>query len=337
MFNFVYVPQSLLLTNADIANLGKGLTANSPDSVLNAEGLFRLRYAKPPVVGQYQTFREVAPLAPIDGIYYNTFEVFDLFTTPQFDPETGQTVSVLEQQQRYDLRRLSELKLQLVDQTQLSYNASIALGYSVTFADNSTAIIPLDSQSNLERLIAERSSGLLKSLQTSEGVKELSSNEFSNITIEAATATTLLNTNLMNQKALIQSFMSSTEAVLFEPSDGFPIHIPPKTINLLVDVDGNEIGYENNQDNESLSNVGMRPAGPSKGYLDLRSVSWLMGVKRIKTINGLPVLQNGLIYEVRDSNNLLAARLTIGFNSTVIECDCIANALPVSIPLVIGF
>lgn len=334
MIALVYVPQSTLLTYHDLRYINPHFDESTSDSILNARGIYRLQYADKPKVGAYQQLVEIAPTTPINGLYYHTYLAVDMFPNDTID-ENGNTVTIQQQKDAYDQSRLMQLKETLSKAVDNAYDDSLAQGVIVTLPDTTQGTLDITLTANLKRLLADATTTPTKTLPLREGPVEVTSSQYATINQTALQTVNAIENTLVSQQYALSTLTTLTDANAFEPTQGFPVHIEPRTISLLVDVDDTEIEFVNNPDNESTNTVGMRPAGPGKGYVNLSSLTWLSTTTRIKSVNGIRVPEEGLFYNVVDSNDTLTARLYFNYRSTVIEADCIANGLPVTIPNIV--
>lgn len=104
------------------------------------------------------------------------------------------------------------------------------------------------------------------------------------------------------------------------------LFISERTINLMVDVDGDVFDDINNKNNQSTNTVVM----PSSGVLNLADVSWLSNVVGVKSINS-----SQSTVQVVDSNAVHTANLTFDKISPVINGDVVENGLPVVLTLIV--
>lgn len=327
MFDLFFVPQSLLLTFSDLRTVDPTLNSNTPEAIYNQKGFFRIQFKEPPILGPYQGLKEINPTLEPDGLYYRNYQIYDLFPSDIIDTE-GNTITIQEQKDRYDLEILSQLKSDLKVKVHEFYQNSILAGYQITFSDNSTATLDLSLDAQLKRIIADQTLDAQKTINTKEGQKIIDSQEFKDLTQQSAKASMDIENNFVEKGLMIDQITDFNDAYEFESSEGFPIHIPPRMINIMVDVDGDLFDFNNQPDDESLNRVTIKPAKPGEGFADISTVSWLSGARRIKSVNGVLVPTTGLVVAVFDSNNVYMADLYFYFNSPFIKAVALANGLP---------
>lgn len=144
----------------------------------------------------------------------------------------------------------------------------------------------------------------------------------SDLTTALRNLTTSISNKIDAQNATIATVLASTtiEDIASE------LFITERTLNLIVDVDGSIFDDVNNVNNEGTSTVVM----PESGLLNLQAISWLSDVVGVKSIDAelSPV-------QVFDSNTAHTANLTFNELSPVINGEVVANALPVTLTLIV--
>jgi hypothetical protein len=103
-----------------------GVSANPLKEELEQRKLFRLPQANPPQSGPYQYVVENNP-TKVGDTYERNYEVREMFPGPAEDPETGETLSVQEQKDRYDAAVQAQLDYEKNQQTITSRQGRQAL------------------------------------------------------------------------------------------------------------------------------------------------------------------------------------------------------------------
>lgn len=140
---FIYYSEisHCIFTLDDVRRIG--VSENPSKAELEQRKLFRLPKASPPQHGPYQYVVENNP-TKVGDRYERNYEVRDMFPGPAADPETGETLSVQEQKDRYDAAIQAQLEYEKNQQTltpRQARQALIELGMDEA-ADKAIADIP---------------------------------------------------------------------------------------------------------------------------------------------------------------------------------------------------
>lgn len=181
----LYRPETAeLLTYDDAKRINPLVEINTDDSALNAMGFFRVQDEVDGMSGQPTTtdpYSEVVEIAPIliSGQYLRQYQVRQLFTADIV--EGGQTITIQQQQQRYDAAKLAEKKADLRQAVADGYALALAVGMPVSLPDQTAVTVDLTTAAALQRIMHLDGTGATRTLISRSGLHEMTPAEYASL------------------------------------------------------------------------------------------------------------------------------------------------------------